>query len=84
MGTKHVEQAVLARFMPFRGSYVAVMRKESTRIGNGGAVGGFFLGIEPRVAGDRQSLAGLPFALAGTLFSNACNSGSPASANAKE
>ena len=37
--TKHVEQAVLARFMPFRGGYVAVMRKESTRIGNGGAVG---------------------------------------------
>ena len=33
--TKHVEQAVLARFMPFRGGYVAVMRKESTRIGNG-------------------------------------------------
>jgi len=31
-----------------------------------------------------ESLAGLPFALAGTLFSNACNSGSPASANAKE
>ena len=24
--TKHVEQAVLARFMPFRGGYVAVMR----------------------------------------------------------
>ena len=36
--TKHVEQAVLARFMPFRGGYVAVMRKESTCIGNGGAV----------------------------------------------
>ena len=35
MVTKHVEQAVLARFMPFRGGYVAVMRKESTRIGNG-------------------------------------------------
>jgi len=30
--TKHVEQAVLARFMPFRGGYVAVMRKESTRM----------------------------------------------------